>query len=179
MVAWSPFTCLPVAGHLVAWSPVACLLVACFPATWSPSCRSAGCLVACFPATWLPGHLVTPRMEKPLRIRGAFQIRQPRSPIYRALPFPWPFKQDVIEDIRKLVRICERDNLRPAVRLNGTSDIAWEREWRELFDMFPQVQFYDYTKDPSRLAYSHYLPTNYHLTGRLRSLSCLRGPSGE
>jgi hypothetical protein len=73
------------------------------------------------------------------------------------------FKSDVIEDIRKLVRLCD-DTLRPAVRLNGTSDIAWEREWPELFDMFPQVQFYDYTKDPTRLAYSHYLPTNYHLT---------------
>lgn len=34
----------------------------------------------------------------------------------------------------------------PAVRLNGTSDILWERLHRDLFDEFPQIQFYDYTK---------------------------------
>ena len=33
---------------------------------------------------------------------------------------------------------------KPAVRLNGTSDISWERF--KIFEMFPGVQFYDYTK---------------------------------
>jgi hypothetical protein len=50
------------------------------------------------------------------------------------------------------------------VRLNGTSDIAWENEYigysLTIFEMFPKIQFYDYTKAPTR----HKLPDNYHLT---------------
>jgi hypothetical protein len=52
------------------------------------------------------------------------------------------------------------------VRLNGTSDILWEREADHaeftVFDNFPDVQFYDYTKLPKRLLTR--LPPNYHLT---------------
>jgi hypothetical protein len=48
----------------------------------------------------------------------------------------------------------------PMVRLNGTSDIRWEREAPEVFAEFPSVQFYDYTKIPTRRD----LPANYHLT---------------
>jgi hypothetical protein len=73
-------------------------------------------------------------------------------------------KARIVSDIQKLVRLCEQYGLQPAVRLNGTSDIRWESVWPELFDMFPNVQFYDYTKDYNRLSYSHYLPSNYHLT---------------
>jgi len=56
---------------------------------------------------------------------------------------------------------------RLAVRLNGTSDIFWERERAEsaggktLFEMFPGVQFYDYTKAPLHLRET---PDNYRLT---------------
>jgi hypothetical protein len=48
---------------------------------------------------------------------------------------------------------------RPAVRLNGTSDDPWERVCPELFTRFPQVQFYDYTKDPRR---PRHTPPNYY-----------------
>jgi hypothetical protein len=44
-----------------------------------------------------------------------------------------------------------------ALRLNGTSDIAWENTG--ILEDFPQVQFYDYTKLPTRR-----VPDNYHLT---------------
>jgi hypothetical protein len=55
-------------------------------------------------------------------------------------------------------------------RLNGTSDVMWERIAVEVdgkrFDnimlAFPDVQFYDYTKIPMR--YRKSLPANYHLT---------------
>lgn len=51
-------------------------------------------------------------------------------------------------------------------RLNGTSDIRWEkikvREGKNLFELYPNVQFYDYTKNPKRFDVS--LPANYHLT---------------
>ena len=44
-----------------------------------------------------------------------------------------------------------------ALRLNGTSDIAWENEG--ILEDFPHLQFYDYTKLPDRK-----VPDHYHLT---------------
>lgn len=50
------------------------------------------------------------------------------------------------------------------VRLNGTSDISWERvpvgSHKNIMEVFPEIQFYDYTKVPNR----RNLPKNYHLT---------------
>jgi len=53
-----------------------------------------------------------------------------------------------------------------AVRLNVLSDIKWEAVAPTIFSQFPDVQFYDYTKNPNR-AIKHALglfPKNYHLT---------------
>lgn len=53
-----------------------------------------------------------------------------------------------------------------AVRLNVLSDIKWEKVCPSLFSDFPEIQFYDYTKNPNR-AIKHALglfPKNYHLT---------------
>ncbi len=47
----------------------------------------------------------------------------------------------------------------PFVRLNVYSDIPWEVLFPGLFDFFPDLQFYDYTKLPGRPA-----PENYDLT---------------
>lgn len=53
-----------------------------------------------------------------------------------------------------------------AVRLNGTSDIPFEKikldNGKNIFETFPNVQFYDYTKNPKR--FNKELPANYHLT---------------
>lgn len=49
-----------------------------------------------------------------------------------------------------------------AVRLNGTSDVPWERLHPDLFAQYPEVQFYDYTKHVKRMAAVK--PFNYHLT---------------
>lgn len=53
---------------------------------------------------------------------------------------------------------CTREGVLPAVRLNGTSDIRWERYG--FMEDFPEIQFYDYTKIRNRRD----LPDNYHLT---------------
>jgi hypothetical protein len=56
-------------------------------------------------------------------------------------------------DIAALVRKAEREGLIPLVRLNGTSDLAWEKmklNGRSLMELFPEVQFYDYTKIRAR-----------------------------
>ena len=53
-----------------------------------------------------------------------------------------------------------------AVRLNVTSDISWEKfkikDNKNIFEMFPKVKFYDYTKN--YLRFNSPLPKNYHLT---------------
>lgn len=53
-----------------------------------------------------------------------------------------------------------------AVRLNGTSDIMWEKEFPGLMGTFSNVQFYDYTKHYKRMCryIDGELPKNYHLT---------------
>ena len=52
-----------------------------------------------------------------------------------------------------------------AIRLNGTSDIVWENilhEGKNIFETFPDIQFYDYTKISNR--FKKPLAANYHLT---------------
>ena len=73
-------------------------------------------------------------------------------------------------DIRSHIKRAEKEGMNPAVRLNGTSDVAWELEkgldGLNLMQSFPDVAFYDYTKSPIRaLKYQlGKLPSNYHLT---------------
>jgi hypothetical protein len=62
-------------------------------------------------------------------------------------------------DIRKGIKQAEKKGMVPAFRLNGTSDIAWEKY--DIIQSFPDVQFYDYTKVRGRKV-SHL--KNYHLT---------------
>ena len=71
----------------------------------------------------------------------------------------------LIKDIDKFVKECDKLGKKPALRLNGTSDIQWETievgGYENIFAMYPQIQFYDYTKIPTRKV-SHI--ANYHLT---------------
>jgi hypothetical protein len=57
-------------------------------------------------------------------------------------------------------------NKKFAIRLNGTSDIPFEKfkikDNKNIFELFPSVQFYDYTKNPIRFEKEQ--PSNYHLT---------------
>lgn len=73
------------------------------------------------------------------------------------------FLAALVRDIRKLVKLAEKRGAAPALRLNGTSDLRWERIAVDgapnLMSMFPNVQFYDYTAIPARVT-----PENYHLT---------------
>lgn len=61
---------------------------------------------------------------------------------------------------------ASRHGMRPTARPNGTSDLRWERLAPGLFEAFPNVQFYDYTKGFDRMAafLAGKLPANYHLT---------------
>jgi hypothetical protein len=67
----------------------------------------------------------------------------------------------VRKELRQHVERAARHGLRPAARLNGTSDIPWESVDPALFDEFRATVFYDYTKAPHRIARP--MP-NYSLT---------------
>jgi hypothetical protein len=69
-------------------------------------------------------------------------------------------------DIEKLLRLSAKNSLSCGVRLNATSDIPWEsykpyeNSSKSIFEIFPDVMFYDYTKRTNRTN----IPKNYHLT---------------
>jgi hypothetical protein len=75
------------------------------------------------------------------------------------------FMRQLAKEIAAHVKRCRKAGFTPAIRLNGTSDIRWEAsgyhiDGRSIFDWFPEVQFYDYTKIANR----RNLPANYALT---------------
>ena len=69
------------------------------------------------------------------------------------------FLADLAADIRKGIKFAEKQGLTPVFRLNGTSDLSWEKYG--IIEQFPTVQFYDYTKVLGRKV-KHL--ANYHLT---------------
>ena len=73
------------------------------------------------------------------------------------------FMLDLVWSIEKVIRKAKRGGLTPVIRLNGTSDIDWQTipvaNKNNIFNVFPLVQFYDYTKQPRKSK-----SNNYHLT---------------
>lgn len=67
------------------------------------------------------------------------------------------------KEIVRYAKKAEKEGKKLAVRLNGTSDIDYPIE---LFQAFPHVQWYDYTKSIFRVRKKAQgiLPVNYHLT---------------
>ncbi|UIK00684.1 hypothetical protein LZK82_11305 [Rhizobium leguminosarum] len=104
--------------------------------------------------------------------RGAYNnVQQARiAKTKRYLASRTAFMADLVTDLERFVAYCRRKGVKPAVRLNGTSDIQWEVAHYasrgdargSVFELFPEVQFYDYTKVYKR-AYRQ-LPANYALT---------------
>jgi hypothetical protein len=117
---------------------------------------SPGCIASCL---YLSGH-------------GAFTATQ-ISRIARTLYFHnhrAQFMRQLVRELEAFCRIAKRHNLNPAARMGLTSDVAFENvktdSGESIMERFPDVQFYDYTKVPSRM--SRFLtgdfPGNYHLT---------------
>lgn len=85
------------------------------------------------------------------------------------------FFRRLYQEIRAFIRKAERADLTPVIRLNGTSDILWEKMPMPVSDnkrgihciftnvmaVFPEIQFYDYTKIAKR--FERPLPDNYYL----------------
>jgi len=81
------------------------------------------------------------------------------------------FFEQIIKEIKALQRKAKRRDLSPIISLNGTSDILWEKEsftykekeFKNLMELFSDVEFFDYTKY-NILKSRKKLPKNYHLT---------------
>lgn len=99
--------------------------------------------------------------------RGKFNNVQ-EARINKTIKFkesPINFIKELINDIKKLQRRAAKNKQKLCIRLNGTSDIAWEHykiNGVNLFNLFPEVQFYDYTKSIDRVLKNKL--NNYHLT---------------
>jgi len=78
------------------------------------------------------------------------------------------FMQSLVYSVQKTINQAKRKGLIPCIRLNGTSDIQWETirnsKGQNIFEMFPSVQFYDYTPDFTRTDAFLGKWKNYHLT---------------
>jgi hypothetical protein len=79
------------------------------------------------------------------------------------------FLEQLIKEISKAEKKHTKNQSDYCVRLNGTSDLPFENikyKGQNLFEMFPNVQFYDYTKSLSKMFkyLDGGLPSNYHLT---------------
>lgn len=75
------------------------------------------------------------------------------------------FMAQLAVDIEKAIKQAAKKDMVPVFRLNGTSDLSWGKYpvggAANIFALFPDVQFYDYTKILGRKTAA--LP-NYHLT---------------
>ena len=103
--------------------------------------------------------------------RAEFDPKIADARIFRTMVFVQAkahYWKQVVKDIEALIRAANRKHLTPCVRMNGTSDLPWERikikgtkyDGLTLMQAFPDVQFYDYTKTIKRLDTT---PDNYYL----------------
>lgn len=118
-----------------------------------------GCAAACLNTAGRGG------INKPGETTNAIQLaRIARTQMFRN--DRETFLAQLGREIRAFLKQCDKKGFTPAIRLNGTSDIPWEKIAFEghanIMQAFPNVQFYDYTKWPIRLRGT--LPANYHLT---------------
>lgn len=105
-----------------------------------PLARLAGCMAGCLRTAG----------------RGAFDsvqaARAAKTAFFRE--HRQAFMLSLAADVWSLARRAERMGMAPLCRPNGTSDIPFENilvvDGKTIFQLFPDVQFYDYTKHPSR-----------------------------
>jgi hypothetical protein len=76
------------------------------------------------------------------------------------------FREQLLHELAVIARRADDRGFKVAIRLNLTADILWERELPEVFERFPELQFYDYTKHFVRVMrfVRGELPPNYSLT---------------
>jgi hypothetical protein len=105
-----------------------------------PLARLAGCFEGCLNSA---GRGAFNSVQNARKAKTEFFYKQQQA-----------FLLSLAADIHSLQQKAKRLNMIPLVRPNGTSDITYENldvlDGKNIFQLFPDVQFYDYTKHPSR-----------------------------
>ena len=105
-----------------------------------PHAKLAGCLAACLNSA---GRGAFNSVQAARQAKTQFFYNQQQA-----------YMLSLAADIWSLQRRATKLGFIPLVRPNGTSDIPYENiqviEGKNLFQLFPDVQFYDYTKHPGR-----------------------------
>ncbi len=139
-----------------------------------PMAKIAGCWRDCLDVQGRGGMSKgNKRMRTPVGLRPANDIRRARIQRTKMWVEDRPeFCKQLVKEIDAFLKRAERVGLTPVIRLNGMSDIQWERidiahelgtgAGMNIFAMYPDVQFYDYTKIAKR--FKRRLPANYHLS---------------
>lgn len=121
--------------------------------------RSPGCTAACL---FYAGNPLYMAAKNKARLKKTDLFLKERRLFMNILALEIAKQRDAAKEAK----------VKYAVRLNGTSDVVWEKErfqvmtapdrWSAravtLMELFPDVQFYDYTKIPKRIP-----PKNYFL----------------
>ena len=108
-----------------------------------------------------------------MNFKQSRDARLSRTKLY--LNNPAEYFNTLVTEIKAFIKKAGRKGLTPLVRLNGTSDIRYENigfvfegvYFRNIFEYFPNLQFYDYTKIPNRFNSMNGIsdfPKNYDLT---------------
>lgn len=129
--------------------------------------RTAGCTAACLGTSTSRVRNMPGVMEARIRKTNDFFD-------HREL-----FMDELVNEAGHVLSRAKSRGLKPAMRLNVVSDIAWEaipvtrngQSFRNIMFAFPEIQFYDYTKHATRVFRSlgqapgsQNWPPNYHLT---------------
>lgn len=121
---------------------------------------SAGCAAACLHTAGNPAYMKGKDASRKDKTLAYFKHRD-------------AFLALLVFEIEALERKAERLGMETGIRLNATSDLPWEVRTVsvaggdvKLMELFPHVNFYDYTKVTKRaLAFADgRMPKNYHLT---------------
>jgi hypothetical protein len=125
-----------------------------------PLAAAAGCLAGCL-NTAGRGAFNSVQLARKAKTQYFYEHQQ-------------AFLLSLAADIWSLVNKANRLGLQPLVRPNGTSDIPYENlivhDGKNIFQLFPDVQFYDYTKHPSR-SLAGKTAGNYDLTYSFSSIT--------
>ena len=116
---------------------------------------SEGCKKACL---FSAGHGAFKNVQEGRINKTRWLIQEPET-----------FLKQLINEIKNFIINCEKNSFIPCLRLNGTTDIAWENKrykGKTIFEYFPNLIIYDYTKVYKRALkfVNGDMPKNYHIT---------------
>ena len=131
--------------------------------------RSEGCTAACLHSSGNPAYFENKQKSRVARTKAYFEHRH-------------EFMNLLAIETSNHIAKAKQKKMKPSIRLNGTSDIPFERvkfkleDWvaerigrkgSTIFEIFNDVQFMDYTKRHNR----NNLPSNYYLTFSLNEVN--------